>query len=123
MTSEDFVRALQETVLSRAVDSTLSSIEAPPGRRPRRDLVEANMWYQALSEKDRLELRRVAAMVAHQAVFGLLAVLDGSRVVENTSDKGAFRLTFRKGQQEWELNPPHGVPLHDILNQSTTLEG
>jgi hypothetical protein len=36
-------------------------------------------------------------------------VLDGARIVESTRDKGSFKLTFRKGDQEWELNPPDGV--------------
>lgn len=100
MTPEEFVNALREVVLTRAVDSTLSAIESPPGRRPRRDMVEANAWYQGLADLDRVQLRRVAAMVAHQAVFGLLAVLDGARVVEDTPVKGEFRLAFRKGSQE-----------------------
>jgi hypothetical protein len=117
MTPEEFVNALREVVLRSGVDSTLSSIESPPGRRPGRELVETNAWYQALSEQDRAQLRRVAAMVAHQALFGVLAVLDGARVVEDTPDKGEFRLAFRKGGQEWELNPAGGVPLHDLLNQ------
>jgi hypothetical protein len=56
-------------------------------------------------------------MVAHQAVFGVLALLDGARVIEDTPEKGRFKLTFHKGSREWELNPPNGVPLHDILSQ------
>jgi hypothetical protein len=117
MTSEEFVNALRELVLKRAVDSTLSAIENPPGRRPRRELVEANAWYQGLSQQDRARVRAVASMVAHQAVFGVLAILDGARVIEDTPDKGTFRLAFRKGGKEWELNAPGGVPLHDILNE------
>jgi hypothetical protein len=117
MTPEEFVNALREVVLARAVDSTLSAIENPPGRHPRRELVEANVWYQGLSEPDRGRLRAVASMVAHQAVFGVLAVLDGARVVENTPDKGTFKLTFQEGEKDWELNPPDGVPLHDLLGQ------
>ena len=56
-------------------------------------------------------------MVAHQAVFGVLAVLDGARVVESTPDKGTFKLAFRKGDKQWDWNPSTGVPLHDHLNQ------
>ena len=118
MTPEDFVNALREVVLTRAVDSTLSAIENPPGRRPRRELIEANAWYQGLSEQERVQLRQVASMVAHQAVFGVLAVLDGARVVEDTPDKGTFKLAFHKGSEEWDLNPPGGVPLHDLLTQT-----
>jgi hypothetical protein len=119
MTSEEFVDVLREAVLARAVDSTLSAVEKPPGRRPSRELVEASIWFQGLSEEGRTQLRAVASMVAHQAVFGMLAVLDGARVVESTPDKGTFRLTFRKGEMEWELNPADSVPLHDLLNQGT----
>jgi hypothetical protein len=117
MTPEEFVNALRDVVLARAVDSTLSAIERPPGRRPRRELVEANAWYQGLSDEDRKRLHTVASMVAHQAVFGVLAVLDGARVVESTPDKGSFKLTFQKGGKDWDLNPSDGVPLHDLLNQ------
>lgn len=117
MTPEEFVNALREVVLARAVDSTLAAIENPPGRRPARELVEANAWFNGLSEQDRAHLRGVATMVAQQAVFGMLAVLDGARVVEDTQEKGEFHICFRKGGEEWELNPPNGIPLHDLLNQ------
>lgn len=73
--------------------------------------------FATLSEDDRATLRSVASMIAHDAVFGVLAVFDGVRVVEDTPEKGEFRLTFLKDGQEWELNPPDGIPLHDLLNQ------
>ena len=117
MTPEEFVNALRETVLKNVVESSISSIESPPGRRPRRELVEASAWYRSLSDGDKAGVRRVASIVAHQTLFGVLAVLDGARVVENTPDKGTFRLVFKKGSEEWELNPPAGVPLHDLFNR------
>ena len=123
MTPEEFVNVLREVVLTRAVDSTLSAIENPPGRRPRRELVEANGWYHRLSEEDRVHLRQVASMVSHQAVFGVLAVLDGARVIEDAADKGSFKLAFRRGDQEWDLNLPDGEALHDILNQAAESSG
>lgn len=57
-------------------------------------------------------------MVAHQTMFGLFAVLDGVRFIEDRAEKGEFRLLFKRGDQQWELNPPEGVSLHDLLNQS-----
>jgi hypothetical protein len=117
MTPEEFVNVLREVVLARAVDSTLEAIKDPPGRRPARELVEANAWFVGLSEQDRAHLRGVATLVAQQTVFGMLAVLDGARVVEDTQEKGEFHLYFCKGGEEWELNPSNGIPLHDLLNQ------
>ena len=118
MTSEQFVDALREVAIARAVDSALSAIEKPAGRQPAPDLVEASSWYARLSDEDRRQLRNLASMVAHHAVFGVLTVLDGSRVIENTADKGNFKLIFRKGSIETELNSPNGVPLHDLLNRA-----
>jgi hypothetical protein len=122
MTPEEFVGALRKVVLQRAAASTISAIEQPPGRRPCRDLVEANEWYLKLSEQDRARLRGVAEMVAHNAVFGVLAVLDGARVVEDTLEEGAFELAFCKGGLRWDLMPPGGRALHDILNQKWNSE-
>lgn len=112
---EEFVDALRKVVLERAVENTLAIIEKPPGRRPRTELLQANAWFATLSEEDRATLRAVASMVARDAVFGVLAVLDGARVVEDTSEKGDFRLTFSKGGRQWLLNPPDGPALHDLL--------
>lgn len=116
MTPEDFVNALRDVVMTRAVSSTLSEIANPPGRRPRRELVEANAWYTQLTDEDRAHLQRVATMVAHQTVFGMLSVLDGARVVEDTPDKGTFKLVFCKDGMEQEMNSPEGTPLHDLLS-------
>jgi len=116
MTAEEFVRAVRKVVLEAAVESTLGGIDNPPGRRPRRDLLEAHLWYSKLDEASRGQVRRVATMVAEQAVFGLLAVLDGDRVVESSREKGEFRLVFAKGEKQWELTRGD-VPLHDLLSE------
>jgi len=117
MTPEEFVAALRKVVLLTTVNSTLSVLERPPGRAPGRELIELSSWYKGLVPEERAMLQRVATMVARQAVFGVLAVLDGVRPVESTPEKGNFRLVFQKGGREWALNPPDGVALHDLLNQ------
>jgi hypothetical protein len=117
MTPEEFVAILRKVVLEAAVEATLANLQRPPGRRPKQALLDASALYQRLSDENRILLENVMRMTAHHAVFGLLAVLDGMRVVEDSPDKGNFRLTFQKGDLEWELNPSDGIPLHAILNQ------
>ncbi len=78
--------------------------------------MEANVWYSRLSEQDRARLRAIAEMVAYDAVFGVLSVLDGVRAVESTSNKGSFQLLFHKDGRSWDLTPSDGAPLHDLLN-------
>jgi hypothetical protein len=55
-------------------------------------------------------------MVARNAVFGLLAVLDGARPVDaSPGARGHFELRYIKGQQEDVLAGPEGEPLHELL--------
>ena len=72
MTSEEFVAILRNIVQVRVVDSTLSAIESPPGRRPKSELVVASAWYAKLSIEDREQLRGVASLVASHAIFEVL---------------------------------------------------
>ena len=116
MTPEEFVEVMRLVVLQSAVESTVSALERPPGRRPDPKLVAASAWYKGLSEQDRDQLRGVVAMTAHYAVFNFFAVLDHVRTIEDTRDKGTLTLTLRKGEQEWVLNSPHSPMLHDLLN-------
>lgn len=120
MTPEQFVVALRKVVLARAVDGTIASLEHPPGRCPEHALIESSAWYHNMSDNDRSVLRHVLTMTAHQSVFGVLAVLDGVRAVEDDPEKGIFRLIFQKGSKEMVLNPPDGLALHELLNQQET---
>ncbi len=117
MTPEDFVSALQKVVLEASVEATVATLERPPGRRPGQDLIEASAWYHSLSDESRAILCQVLGMTAHQAVFGCLAVLDGSRVIEDDAQKGDFNLIYRKGTEEWSITDSVGPPLHEILNR------
>jgi|HubBroStandDraft_6_1064221.scaffolds.fasta_scaffold281041_2 hypothetical protein len=116
MTPEEFVNVLRLVALDQVIESTISTIERPPGRGPRQELVELRDWYKGLAEHDHSHVRQVAALAAHAALHRVLSVLDGVVAVEDTPDKGAFQLIFRKGPEERVLNPPDGEFLHDLLN-------
>ena len=51
---------------------------------------------------------------AEGAIFGLLCVLDGVRVIEDAPDKGGFELYYVKVDKRVLLNPS-GDELHDIF--------
>jgi uncharacterized protein (DUF1778 family) len=117
MTPQEFVEALQVAVLNRAPRSVLAALDNPPGRKPAEVLVTSGTWYRDLSPNDRAHVQTIAGMVAFQAVFGMLAVMDNVRTLESTPDKGRFVLSFVKDGQTWELNPPDGEMLHDLLDK------
>jgi hypothetical protein len=116
MTPEEFVEALRRAALVAAVDGMEAILERPPGRRPKPELVDASNWYRSLSEHDRRVMRQVMIMTAYQTVFGVLAVLDGARVIEDDPQKGEFRIIYKKGGKEWDLTEQNGSPLHELLN-------
>lgn len=90
MTPEEFVPALRKTVLAAAVDAPITTLERPPGRLPSQDLVEVSRWFRSLSDQDQAMLVRALNIAARHATFGFLAVLDGSRTIEDDSEKGEF---------------------------------
>jgi hypothetical protein len=116
MTPEEFVKILRNSAMNAAVDGTAALLEKPPGRKPTRMLVEASNWYHTLTEEERAMLMRVINMATHQAVFGVLAILDGVRVVDNDLEKGSFHLTFRRGSVEWSLTGTE--LLHDLFSDN-----
>jgi hypothetical protein len=112
MTTEEFVGIIQVLVRDAAVGGTLEVVRKPPGRRPAKQLLELNQWLAGLSDHDQQMLTKMLQLVAHDAVFGLLNVLDGTRQVEATPEKGRFELRYVKGTTVSELTAD---PLHEFL--------
>jgi hypothetical protein len=70
-----------------------------------------------LSENDKKIFRQAIAIAAHQATFGMLAVLDGARQIEDSPVKGTLELHYVKSDQRMLLNAPSAEALHDLFNQ------
>ncbi len=115
MTPDEFVEALRQVVLRGSASEVVAILDKPPGRKPDEALVEASRWYKRLSAEDRQRLAQVLALASRMVLFGTLAVLDGVRPIGERGEKGEFRLTFRKGGQEWELVGERTPRLHELL--------
>jgi len=50
------------------------------------------------------------------SLFGLLAIIDDVRTIEDTTNKGTFKLFFEKGKERKLLNDKDNEFLHDIYN-------
>lgn len=111
MKADEFVSAIQRYVLESSVGSTISNLAYPPGRRVAPDLLAPSEWSNSLSAVEADMLRAVAGEAARSAVFGFLAVLDGTRVID--SEKGTFEL-HHVGREKRLVNPS-GIDLHDLL--------
>lgn len=115
MNAEDFIDVVHSGAQEVATRSVISVLEDPPGRRPDPKLVVLSRWFNTLSEDDKQRVREVAAMASHDAVFGILAMLDGVRAIEDGADRGALELRYVKGKESILLNDPEGPMLHDLL--------
>ena len=115
MKPSEFVDTIRRIVLEASVADTITAVSSPPGRQPPREFIELATWFNGLSERDGRMVRRMLVTVARHSVFGLLAVLDGSRQVEPGGPKGYFELRFVKEGKEDILSGPRGEVLHELL--------
>ncbi|MCA1386244.1 MULTISPECIES: hypothetical protein [Bradyrhizobium] len=113
MNSQEFVEAIKRYVKDAAIEDTIAGLKNPPGRSvPLRERACSD-WYNGLRPEDADNVNRVIATSVHQALFGLLAVLDGVRTIDD--EAGRFELTY-VGAKRILLNDQQAIGLHDLLN-------
>lgn len=115
MDAKQFVDIIRTTVMNSAVDEIVATLLQPPGRRPDQDIVDLSKWYLSMDARDREMLERAFAEVSHAAVFGLLAILDGVRRVDNEQPPGILELWYVGHEGRVKLNGD----LHDVLNSES----
>jgi hypothetical protein len=81
MGAERFVDAVYIAVYRGAIDGVIRLLAEPPGRSPRQDLVDLSSWFNGLDEDGRDRVREVIRYSVDDAVFGMLAALDGVRAL------------------------------------------
>lgn len=109
MNAEEFIDAVYLVVYQSAVKGTVKQLAQPSGRRPRSELVELSAWFNDLTEADKKRVGDVARLAADHAVFGLMAVLDGVRAID---DGGRTELYIRTGDGTLLNDPPE---LHNLF--------
>ena len=111
-TEEDFVESIYENVYMSSVRGVITILKQPPGRNPRKSLVEMSEWFLALSQEDRAMAVRVMCQVADSAVFGFLCVLDGARPITDGFSREPV-LTIAGEGEEIVISPDKD--LHDYF--------
>lgn len=117
MNASEFDATIRVQVQDAATQDVMSALDRPAGRRPDPRLVALSQSFNGLAESDRSRVREVAAMARHAATFGMLAILDGVRVIDSGSGRGTLELRHADDNQSVLLNNPDGPFLHDLLNQ------
>jgi hypothetical protein len=116
MDSEYFIKAIVSCVRESAVEDTLSVMKKPPGRKPRKKDVELSEWYNKQSLSDEEMIKNALYEAVDASLFGIFAVIDGVRTIEDSQNKGVFKLYFDKDGEKKLINEENNEYLHDIYN-------
>ncbi len=116
MNSEYFIESIVKYVRNPTIEDTVSNMEQPPGRNPGQKDVELSEWYNSQSARDKKMIEKALYEAVDASLFGLLAIIDDVRTIEDTTNKGTFKLFFEKGKERKLLNDKDNEFLHDIYN-------
>ena len=109
---------LQSVVLDGLSSELAQSWQHPPGRLRSEERSQRSEWLSAMSERDRELLEAFGSDVASAAVFGVLAVLDGNRKIEEPSAGYVeLRHISEGGSELLASSAPEMpvLPLHELL--------
>lgn len=114
MKSTEFIDGIYSEVVKSTPHEIISLLENPPGRKPKASLLELSNWFNGIPESDREMVKRLLMMASHQATFGFLNVLDGTRSIEKNGKSGHFEL-HHVARKSVLLNAEDIQPLHELL--------
>jgi hypothetical protein len=84
VTPEEFVAGVKNAAFDSAVTGTMKKLsEGPPGCGPHPRGSALSMWFSQLPVGDQQMIVECVRDAAHAAVFGLLCILDGVRVIDD----------------------------------------
>jgi len=116
MDSEKFVEAVREHAMVAAVADTMTYAQSPPGRRVLEDTRRRAEWIRSREPSELRYIEELVQLAAHTATFGVLAILDGVRSLDDSESRGKFILIYEEDDRRTVLNPEGGDFLHDIFN-------
>ena len=113
MDTEHFVELTQKYVVDVAVETTLSNLIDPPGRRIEAHERARSGCFKSLREDHKQFVEELIREGAESSIFHLFAVLDRSRKL---ADEDRFDLHYIKAGQATLINDFQGVGLNEIFN-------
>lgn len=111
MNTQEFVAAIRTYVQEQTVNGLVKTFTTPPGKRPRDLLIQVSEWRARLTSDEQKLFDGVIAESVRVALFGLFAVIDGARVVDEDVDRFLITALSHDGGRT-ELNEDTAVDLH-----------
>lgn len=114
MNNIKFIDSVIKVVRNEAISDTLDNLVDSPGRSPSKEELLLTEWYSKLSDMDKNFLKQTIIMAIDNSLFGIFAVIDGVRTVENDHNS-AFELKYINIETKIQLKANEEY-LHDIYN-------
>lgn len=111
MDAKEFVRGVRKVVMEGALDDVLEELSQPSVITPASREEDLRAWYASLQAPDREMLAFALEEAVDAAVFGLLAVIDGVRSVEDPEVTGKLELWYEHSSGRRLLSGK----LHELL--------
>lgn len=118
MDQTTFVDLLRAVVLDGLSDELARNWKEPPGRLRSDERSQRSEWVSQMSDGDRELLEAFGSEAARAALFGVLAVLDGVRKIEEQSEGHLELRHIHAGQTQLLASSAPDVPvapLHELL--------
>lgn len=116
MNTELFVKKIIDSQRISTKDALIRLLEAPPGRKPRKNIVQLSIWYNQLSEDDKKKLGEVILETIDSTLFGFFCVLDHVGFIEDVPEKTKFELYAINKGEKILINDPDQEEMHNIYN-------
>ncbi|UXM94265.1 hypothetical protein N5853_09110 [Bartonella sp. HY329] len=116
MTSEEFIDAMKKYIETDSIEIVKENLQSPPGRYPSQKDVMMSQFYNSLSEEDRSKINTIIKEAVQTTFFEIFCVIDGVKFIEDSPEKGIFKLIFEKNGKQYLLNSSDDEFLHDLYN-------
>lgn len=112
MNQLEFIKKLNKIVKENGYKDIISTLEAPPGRRPAEKLKEMSEFYNSQDSKE--VINNIISFSIESTIFSFLCLLDGVRKLDN--ENGSLQLFYDNNNSKNLLNNSEEDYLHDIFN-------
>lgn len=117
MDKETFARRLAQS-MARTSGGILKHAQHPAGRSVSAERKARASWIAEMDGESRQRLHQLVEEGVHAKVFGVLAVLDHVRFLEDREENGSFTLTqTAPSGEQTQINPDRGEMRHDLYNE------
>jgi hypothetical protein len=119
MDQTTFVDLVRAVVLDGLSSDLARNWKDPPGRLRSEERSRRSLWVSKLSDADREMLEAFGSDAARSALFGVLAVLDGVRKIEEPSEGHLELRHVHAGETQLLASSAPDtpvLPLHELLS-------